>query len=370
MSNVEELLKIKDEELSKLVKLKDAMRDNIVKLKEENNALKEEIEKVKSEQTSQVGTSYPDLEATIKKLEEQNASLLKAKEDAEFELKKIKVRGKLGGMPADSGDKSGDLPEEDLPVEKVITQLKNGMFKLGQQNFSIENKIDQLLEKLESGAVGVGSPGFANVGLSQGSIPQGKPSLSVGLGGGESASVRAGLTPTPAADSASKDESFRPRRPSDLMGGSKPKDEDKPKPAEEEVAHVRKPSSLAAPLIKIERNEPGDPKSKPEMGERIRKPSDMAAGSPPPKPTLDAEPKAEPLAPVAPAVPGAGVISHALRTVDYPADGVLKCPSCGGQKFTEMQNKAKIISFSPVKKYGKKYYCKDCRIEWDYNVPN
>ncbi|MHA1340614.1 MAG: hypothetical protein ACTSRZ_10685 [Promethearchaeota archaeon] len=54
--------------------------------------------------------------------------------------------------------------------------------------------------------------------------------------------------------------------------------------------------------------------------------------------------------------------------VDYPKDGVIKCPKCGKQNYQEMENKAQILSYIPKPKYGRKYYCKSCRIEWAFKM--
>ncbi|MHA1776764.1 MAG: hypothetical protein ACTSWC_08305 [Promethearchaeota archaeon] len=54
-----------------------------------------------------------------------------------------------------------------------------------------------------------------------------------------------------------------------------------------------------------------------------------------------------------------------VPTIPYPDDGLIKCPKCGGNKIQEMENKKKIVMYNP-RKYGKKYYCRECRAEWDY----
>ncbi|MCF2140259.1 MAG: hypothetical protein K9W44_09425 [Candidatus Lokiarchaeota archaeon] len=56
---------------------------------------------------------------------------------------------------------------------------------------------------------------------------------------------------------------------------------------------------------------------------------------------------------------------YGVPTIPYPENGFIKCPKCGGNNFQEMENKKKIVMYNP-RKYGKKYYCKDCRTEWDY----
>ncbi len=83
-----------------------------------------------------------------------------------------------------------------------------------------------------------------------------------------------------------------------------------------------------------------------------RKPSDI----------LKKKPDEEILQKKIPAKVALGII----KSISYPDDGVLKCPHCGEQNFQEQQNKKKIISYAPIKKFAKKYYCKICRGEWDY----
>ncbi|WP_457558544.1 hypothetical protein [Candidatus Harpocratesius sp.] len=56
---------------------------------------------------------------------------------------------------------------------------------------------------------------------------------------------------------------------------------------------------------------------------------------------------------------------YGVPTIPYPENGFIKCPKCGGNNFQEMENKKKIVMYNP-RKYGKKYYCRDCRAEWDY----
>ena len=58
-----------------------------------------------------------------------------------------------------------------------------------------------------------------------------------------------------------------------------------------------------------------------------------------------------------------GVKTSKLLTVPYPKDSQIKCPKCSGIKIQEMENKAKVISFGV---YAKKYYCKTCRLEWEF----
>ena len=56
-----------------------------------------------------------------------------------------------------------------------------------------------------------------------------------------------------------------------------------------------------------------------------------------------------------------------IITVSRPFEGKsIKCPRCGEQDYREQQDRTKIISYVPVQKFGKKYYCKRCRCEWRF----
>ncbi len=57
---------------------------------------------------------------------------------------------------------------------------------------------------------------------------------------------------------------------------------------------------------------------------------------------------------------------YGVPTFPYPEDGLMKCPKCGGNKIQESENKKKIVMYNP-RKYGKKMGCKTCRFEFDYS---
>jgi len=356
----QELLKTKDEEIVKLSKIKDMMREQLTKVKEENNHLKEDLEKAKIAAEKNPATIYPDLEKKLKQTEDQ----LKSLEDANKKLTEdlAKSKSSSSASPTSATEKkdekksevSGDSLSEDapIPMDTLLKQVKTGMFKLGQQNFSIEQKIDSLLELLSTGAGAAKTPMPESPGMAMAS------NISIKKPMGEQAAIRKPsemMKPAKAEEAVSApapvpEEEVHVRKPSAGFAGRKPSDLAKAKaeedaataaaaaPKEEEV-HTRRPSGtssrMAAPEVKI-----GAPAE--------------AAPAPTPAP--------------APAAPmGGGGISKPVRTVPYPADGILKCPNCNAQNFAEMENKAKIISFVPVKKYGKMRYCKNCRTQWDYD---
>ena len=241
---MEDLLKIKEAELAQLTEVKNVLRGQVKKFRDEIKSLNEKVEKLEKEPKI---PTYPDLSSELKEQEEKNKNL-----SEENESLKEKVE---------------ELEKEPLSSEKLMEQLKKGMFKLGQQNASIESKIDSILEQEEKGNKGNSKVEF------------------------KKERNQSDLQKRPVVSEPKK---ITTRKPSDLL---------KKRPVEE------------IPQKKIP--------AKVEIGK--------------------------------------------IKSVSYPDDGVLKCPHCGEQNFQEQQNKKKIISYAPIKKFAKKYYCKICRGEWCYN---
>jgi predicted nucleic acid-binding Zn-ribbon protein len=241
---MEDLLKIKEAELTQLTQVKDVLRAQVKKFREEINSLNQKIELLENEPKK---PSYPDLSDELKDQEEKNKKLLE-----EIELLKKEIE---------------ELKKEPLSPEKLMEQLKKGMFTLGKQNASIESKIDSILEQVEKGY-------------------QGNTKVEV------EKKEKAWVLQKKPADS--EPEKIIARKPSDVL---------KKKPVEE------------IPKKKI--------------------PAKVEIGT--------------------------------IKSISYPEDGVIKCPHCGEQSFQEQQNKKKIISYAPIKKYAKKYYCKICRGEWNFD---
>ncbi|MHA1720681.1 MAG: hypothetical protein ACTSWX_12510 [Promethearchaeota archaeon] len=243
---MEELLKAKDNELNQLTKVKDALRDQAKKLKEEIESLNAKIDKLENEPKE---PTYPDLSEDLKEQKEENKKILE-------ENKTLK-------------EKIEELEKKPLSPEKLMEQLKKGMFNLGQENATLDAKVDKILKHLEK---------------------------------------------------------FERSEPSEKIedNSSNLKSLEKPKIPEPEKILTRKPSDIL--------------KLKPKTDEKL------SGGS-----------KKESFG-----------MSSSIKTIQYPKDGVIKCPHCGEQNYQEQENKKKIISYSPIKKYAKKYYCKICRGEWDY----
>ncbi|MHA1475508.1 MAG: hypothetical protein ACTSRX_08260 [Promethearchaeota archaeon] len=241
---MEDLLKIKEAELAQLTQVKDALRAQVKKFREEINSFKQKVEKLENEPKI---PSYPDLSDELKKQEEKHKILLEENESLKETIEELK--------------------KEPLSPEKLMEQLKKGMFSLGKQNASIESKIDSILEQGEK---------------------EFKGNSKVEVEKEEKTWV---LQKKPAD---SEPEKIISRKPSDIL---------KKKP-EEEIPQKKIPAKV-------------------EIG--------------------------------------------TIKSIQYPEDGVIKCPHCGEQSFQEQQNKKKIISYAPIKKFAKKYYCKICRGEWDFS---
>jgi len=234
---MEDLLKIKEAELAQLSQVKDALRAQVKKFREEIDSLNKKIEELENEPKI---PPYPDLSNKLRYQEKKNKQLAEEIES---------------------------LKKEPLSPEKLMEQLKKGMFSLGKQNASIESKIDSILEQGEKGY-------------------QSKPKAEF--------EKKETISNRPQKSFVSEPKEVISRKPSDIL---------KKKP-EEEIPQKKIPAKV-------------------ELG--------------------------------------------TIKSISYPEDGVIKCPHCGEQSFQEQPNKKKIISYAPIKKFAKKYYCKICRGEWDYN---
>ena len=241
---MEDLIKLKDEEIFKLGKLKDALKIQVQKLKE----------KLEEPKAPAYPNLSPQLESSQNDLEEANEKMRKMT----VEMEKLQ-------------EKVSEFEKVPLTPEKLMEQLKKGMFTLGQQNFSIEKKMDQLLEKIEAGDFGSVKPSSAS------------SYRSPGL-------TQSQHTPV------SHTKEIKVRKPSDIL-------------------HKRQDQATKKPLKPI-------------------------------------------------SVPGG---DKKMITLPYIEAGqAIICPHCQEQDYGEQPDHSRILSYAPVKKYAKKYYCKSCRKEWRY----
>ncbi len=332
---MEQLLLLKEMEIERLSKIKNTLKEQLIKIKKENHKFQEDLKNLSTAIKESDGSAYPELEEKIKEQEREIRALKK-------DLRREKLKNAKKGLKKSKGsdepeeDISGDEDElekdgvigeieEEVKMTVLMQQVKNGMFKLGQQNFSLENKLDFILETLQSGRV--------------------MPALESSGDYADSPTESTGDSPVTAA---TKKAESAGRKPSDILKARQSEEEDEDEyvspglqasnAGDEEPSEkvTRKPRKMMKPLVRAGKE-------------------DTEAEVPPPDSEAETEIKPKSALPV-----------REIKTIKYPKDGALKCPHCKAQNFQEMVNKAKIISFTPVKKYGKKYYCKKCRGEWDY----
>ncbi|WP_371804914.1 hypothetical protein [Candidatus Lokiarchaeum ossiferum] len=330
---MEELIKIKEDEIAKLAKMKDALRGQVLKQKKELTALQVELDELKNASVSSDQTGKMEANTTIdiltsqniekdQKIEEMSQKIITLQKELEISQQNasnLQESSKgyatdIEGMKltlAEEKQKNSDLQKQlngliekekvaPLSPEKLMGQLKNGMFSLGKQNHSIETKIDQIIEQLSS---------------SQSSSMQTLPDKDTR----SSTSTTKSSYISPGLAQSQERISSRQSPPKDVVS--------------------RKPSDILKSRSDTEEKPVSTSDSKPENSKS-------------PKSTISSS--------QAP--------THGIQTIEYPSDGAIKCPKCDKQEFAEQENKKKVIAYFPVKKYAKKYYCKACRTEWDYSV--
>ncbi|MHA1585371.1 MAG: hypothetical protein ACTSVU_08990 [Promethearchaeota archaeon] len=315
---MEELIKLKDEEIAQLTKVKDLLRGQVKKLRDENISLKNTQPTTNPEDLTKIS----DLEKQITDLTQKNSELTKiiqekeillettqkaaesSKNDFSQELEKQgKIKESLDLMKKNLEEISlerdklkEELEKQPLSPEKLMEQLKTGMLKLGQQNFSINKKVDQILESIENG-------GFT-------------PSQTISKQSYRSPAVQT-------------DPSLKTVSPTE--------------------SHSRGRSGLKSPAVST--GIPREPEVSPDTSVyQQRKPSDVMKSQ---KSSASATTK--------------NVAPGGILSVPYPNDGAIKCPHCGAQNFVEQEDHTRVLSYVPIKKYAKKYYCKTCRAEWKYD---
>lgn len=370
---MEDLLKAKEEELQKYAKIKQVLSDQLTKLKAENQTLKEQLEQnttkleKKEEKITQLiakfnsqSSEISQLQAQLQSKEAELAELMKdknIKETLAFEAKKAKVEAlemkekllkaeeqaanackssypELEKQIKQLGEQNQELKSENEQLKKffnsvdefnkILQQLKTGLYNVGEQNAESHKKLDALTEMI--GKMGAPPP---------------IKSQEVSPGSQE---------PTPSSPLQSQESDIiRRKKPSEIMNATIEAQKPQEEPSKtESVEHGRRPSEVAKE--RAERPQISTDKSiKKESSSKEANPKEAGAESVEEKPKPITMPE-----------------TRIVNTVSYPSDGIIACPKCGAKTFQEMENRNKIITFTPVKRYGKKYFCKKCFEEWDY----
>jgi hypothetical protein len=373
-------LKEKEEMLAKDLKVKDLFASQAKTAREENYKLKEELKEIKEKLADIPKPIYPELEKKIKTLENENGELKQ-------ELLRWRTKTRGDNLAAGKSAETADAQTGNASVsvsgelEKSIQQLKTGMFNLAQQNATMDQKFDALMSLVQKIGESLGpglasssysSPAFASKPFSGGSVEKKSPPIEVptsydAVSDVSQSDSEGGESQPPLSQKESKflKPSERLKMQQEAEAAEKAAQESAEGKKEPEE-HIRKPSDrLKAPEV-VPPSSPGktpDP-GKESSDDRIKKPSDRSRPPDDAKAACPDKTKTEDAGKPEISVPG----GKQVKTVPFPKDEKIVCPTCNSKLWQEMENRAKIISFVPVKKYGKKYYCKKCGEEWDYKI--
>ncbi len=279
---LEELLKIKEQELARLTQIKELLQQKLADETNRANVLQKELEMLKAqanavppqmkEEITQIRTEVGRVAEKVPKLEEKVDAILTNL--TQF-LTKVRVASKMAKPPAAEGQPAA-TPETKEPTS------------------SRPLKPSDLLRPAQ-----------------------------------ESSEGEAGK-PTPDAVAA---------KPSEVVKRHQAEEEVETTAKQEAIAakseKAKKPRAKAAAETAVE-TAPEGASEEEEAGEKKGKEGEL---------------------------PGAGII-----TVPYPSDGSIICPRCNKQNYQEMQDPTNVVAYAPVKKFGRKFYCKSCRCNWRYKM--
>ena len=155
---MEDLLKLKEGEIEKLKNMKLLLKAKVNDLTKANQEMQNQIKKISSQKppSNNIDSNgqdeiYKNLKNDYEKLQnqfnEQKDEISQLTAKIESQKKELDVKDTLIDDISVSNEQKGDdnVKSGNVDLIEEIKQLKNGMFKLGQQNFSIEQKMDKLL---------------------------------------------------------------------------------------------------------------------------------------------------------------------------------------------------------------------------------
>ncbi len=280
---MEELLKIKEQELARLAQIKDLLQQKLAEETNRSNLLQKELELIKSQSNAVQSQMQADI---------------------------AQIRTEVGRM-----------------VEKVPR---------------LEEKVDLILTNLTQFLTKV-----------------------------RVASKMAATPPTvegqPAAGAETKEPTTsRPLRPSDLLLHTTETSEGEVSKPAASIINAKPSDVLKRHQAQEEaettvRQEPISMKSDKSIKSRVKATTDATVGTP--SGGICVEEEAGEKKGKETELPGADII-----TVPYPSDGSIVCPKCNKQNYQEMQDPTNVVAYAPVKKFGRKFYCKSCRCNWRYKM--
>ncbi len=338
---MEDLVRAKDEEIAKLSQIKEMLTQKFRDQKQVIENLEKQLEEAKN--ATPATPTPPDLRRQSMDLKMEIQDLM---DDNIKSVKIPSIEDSLSRAP------SIGLSRE---IAQSVANLASAVEGIGAKFETILGRLETIEKKIGTlQAGGVVSPPLGT------ESPQEAPN------------------PRDQAQEVDTSPPLKTRKPSDIIRprASQPASEETPAPVPEKPAtpagsRLRRPSDILKSQSEPSPEESG-PASKPVSEEkpaapapsRPRRPSDILKGL-----GGDDAPKEDPAenGEAGPRATAEGIHSQKMM-VDYPGDGVVKCPKCGLQEFNEMEDRSVVISYAPVKKYGRKFYCKKCRTEWAYKV--
>ncbi|MHA1730769.1 MAG: hypothetical protein ACTSU5_02450 [Promethearchaeota archaeon] len=368
---MEELIRVKDEEIAKLKQIKEMLTKKFRDQKETIERLERELEEAKNappdlrKQSMDLKMEIQDLmddaaktpeipkmEDSVKRAPAIGLSKEIAQQVAALNKAVAKIDEKIDGVVVQLGEMAKALEEiQARPDSGASAGSIDAASEAGTVagSTSAETRAEVPVNA-PSGKPGVGKRHPSDLLRDRGSgtpvdagAGKGGPSSGAGVGRGSATAAPEVEAPTP-----------RPRRPSDILkaqqeaagagGGS----------GADQVAQA--PSGGPAEVEAPAGGGAGSP--------RPRRPSDVLKAQGEPQPAAP-EPAPEGGGEAQPRATPEGIHSTKLE-IPYPPDGVVKCPKCGRQDYKEMEDRSVVVSFVPVRKYGRKFYCKQCRTEWAY----
>ncbi len=279
---MEELLKIKEQELARLAQIKELLQQKLAEETNRANVLQKELELLKAQ-----GNAVPP-----------------------------QMKEEMAQIRAEVGHVAEKMPKLEEKVDQILTNLTQFLTKV------------RVASKMA------------------------KPPAAEG----QSAATTETKEPTPS----------RPLKPSDLLRATPESSEgeaEKPAPA----VVSTKPSEV---LKRHQEQEEAETAAKQEAvaattekAKKSRVKTTSAAAGETPSEESSTEQEADEKKGKETELPGAGII-----TVPYPSDGSILCPKCNKQNYQEMQDPTNVVAYAPVKKFGRKFYCKSCRCNWRYKM--
>ncbi len=322
-------MKIKEQELARLAQIKELLQQKLAEEKARTSALQKELDAAKAQSNAvppQLLNEISQIRTEVGRFSEKLAQL-------EARVLKPSTPGAKPGGSTASGEKSSETA------------------------ISIEEKVDQIFTSL-------------NQFLAKVRVASKMPKAPAAEG-------------QPAAIAETKEPpAARALKPSDLLRKQSVETESvsTPEPPESKPEESAPPPVAAKPSDILKRHqaaeaaeaaeaaleqEPAAPKS--DKPKKLAKPAKAKASVEPTAETGETEASEEEEGGEKKGkeaeIPGGGII-----TVPYPSDGSIVCPKCNKQNYQEMQDPSNVVAYAPVKKFGRKFYCKSCRCNWRYKM--